>query len=240
MTDLPATHKMALVVDLARAILRAVRPWHVGFACGVVLLLAAVMLVAGFWLLAEGKEATGQPASPPEPPQPTVPQSPATVPAEDFSFAPFPTATAQLEEPRPPAIPDLSLMDVLGNLKYLPRTEEFACTSGPTEGPETFWTCWSPGDGSPITRVVTVLGDDPGSISSVTATAHRLDDREAAVFFAFVSDLCLADNDPVNPEAWVDQNISSGGSLFARSADLTLYGTKEERTLEIVASSLSF
>jgi hypothetical protein len=227
-------------VDLARAFLRAVRPWHVALACGAVLLLAATTLVAGFWLLAEGQEATGQPASPTDPPPLTAPQEPATVPAEDFSFPPLPTATAQPEESRPPAIPNLTLMEVLGNLKYLPHTEEFACTSGPTEGPETFWTCWSPGDGSPITRVVTVQGDDPGSISSVTATAHRLDDREAAEFFAFVGDLCLADNDPANPEAWVDQNISSGGSLFARSADLTLYGTKEERTLEIVASSLSF
>ena len=97
-----------------------------------------------------------------------------------------------------------------------------------------------PRNGSSITRVVTVLGDDPGSISSVTATAHRLDDREAAEFFAFVSDLCLADNDLANPEAWVDQDISSGGSLFARSAHLTLYGTKEDRTLEIVAPDLSW
>jgi hypothetical protein len=131
-------------------------------------------------------------------------------------------------------------MVVLGNLKYSPHTQEFACTSGPTEGPETFWTCWSPGNGSPITRVVTVLGDDPGSISSVTVTARGLDDREAAAFFLYVLDLCLADNDPTNPKAWVYQDISSGGIMFARSADLTLYGTKEERTLEIVAPGLSF
>ena len=130
-------------------------------------------------------------------------------------------------------------MEVLGNLKYLPHTQEFACTSGPTEGPETFWTCWSPGSGSPITRVVTVLGDDPGSISLVTATARGLEDREAAEFFGYVSDLCLADNDPANPQAWVDQNISSGATMFTRSADLTLYGTKEERTLEIVATGLA-
>ena len=87
--------------------------------------------------------------------------------------------------------------------------------------------------------MVTVLGDDPRNISSVTATARGLDDQEAAEFFAYISDLCLPANDPANPEAWVDQNISSGGSMFARSADLTLYGTKEERTLEIVATGLA-
>ena len=54
-----------------------------------------------------------------------------------------------------------------------------------------------------------------------------------------MSDLCLADNDPANPETWVDQNISSGGSQLARSADLTLYGTKEDRTLEISATGLA-
>jgi hypothetical protein len=71
----------------------------------------------------------------------------------------------------------------------------------------------------------------PGSISSVSATARGLDDQEAAEFFAYIGDLCLPGNDPANPEAWVDQNISSGGSMFAESADLTLYGTEEERIL---------
>jgi hypothetical protein len=232
-------------VNLAQAFLRTVKLWHVGFACGALPLFGVVTLVAGLWLLPKEQQASGQPAAPRDLAQPTAPQEPATptvtVPAGESSFPPLPTATAtaQPEEPQTPAIPHLSLMEVLGNLKYLPRTEEFACTSGPTEGPETFWTCWSPQDGSPITHVVTVLGDDPGSISAVTATARRLDDRDAAEFFAFVSDLCLADNDPANPEAWLHQNISSGGSLFARSADLTLYGTKEERTLEIVAPGLT-
>ena len=130
-------------------------------------------------------------------------------------------------------------MYVLSNLKHLPSTKEFACTSGPTEGPEIVWACWSPGDCSPMTRVVTVLGDDPGSLRSVTAMTHRLDDWEAAEFFAFVSDLCLADNDPANPQTWIDQNISYGGSQLARSADLTLNGTKEDRTLEIAATGLA-
>ena len=204
---------------------------------------AVVLLVAGFSLLQDTQEASGQPATLPAPAELPVPPEPATAtataPLEEFSFPPLPTATAQSEEPSPPAIPHQSLMDVLGNLKYSPHTQEFACTSGPTEGPETFWTCWSPGDGSPITRVVTVLGNDPRSISSVTVTARGLDDREAAAFFLYVLDMCLAGNDPTNSEAWVHQDISSGGIMFARSADLSLYGTKEERTLEIVASGLT-
>jgi hypothetical protein len=243
LTALLIAHKMTFVVDLAklRTLLRVVRPWHVGFALGACLLLGVVLIVAGLLLLPEGKEASGQPVTSPALPQLTTPQEPAittaTPPSGQFSFPPLPTA--QSAKPKPPAIPHLSLMEVLGNLTYLPHTKEFACTSGPTEGPETFWTCWSPGDGSAITRIVTVLGNDPGSISSVTATARGLDDQEAAEFFSYVGGLCLPDNDPTNLEAWVDQNISSGGSLFAKSADLTLYGTKQERTLEIVAPGLT-
>ena len=203
-----------------------------------------VVLVAGFSLLQEEQEASGQLATLPAPAEIPLPREPATAtatltaPAEDLPLA------SRDEEPLPeqisPTIPTLSLMDVLGNLKYLPHTEEFACTSGPTEGPETFWTCWSPGSGSPVTRVVTVLGDDPGSISSVTVTASGLDEEEAAAFFVYVLDLCLAGNDPTNTRAWVRQDISSGGIMFARSADLSLYGTKEERTLEIVAPGFGF
>ena len=44
---------------------------------------------------------------------------------------------------------------------------------------------------------------------------------------------------PANPGAWLDQNLSTERSLFARGADLTLYGTKKERTLHIVAPGLS-
>ena len=44
---------------------------------------------------------------------------------------------------------------------------------------------------------------------------------------------------PANPGAWLDQNLSTERSLFARGADLTLYGTKKERTLQIVAPGLS-
>jgi hypothetical protein len=54
-----------------------------------------------------------------------------------------------------------------------------------------------------------------------------------------VGDLCLAENNPANPGAWLDQNLSSERSLFARGADLTLYGTKRERTLQIFAPGLS-
>ena len=156
-------------MDLAklRAFSRAVKPWHVGLACGALLLFAIVLPIAGFSLLLKEQEASGQPttlpaAQLPVPQEPATTTATATVPAEEFSFPSLPTATTQPGEPRPPAIPHLTLIEVLGNLKYLPHTEEFACTSGPTEGPETFWSCWSPGDGSPITRVVTVLGDDPG------------------------------------------------------------------------------
>lgn len=47
--------------------------------------------------------------------------------------------------------------------------------------------------------------------------------------------LCLQETDPLNPEAWVKQNVVPGGQVFAEGTELSFYGTKEERTLEVVA-----
>jgi hypothetical protein len=55
---------------------------------------------------------------------------------------------------------------------------------------------------------------------------------------SYVARLSLQDTDPLNAEAWVNRNISTGGQYSAGGAELRLYGTQQARTLEIVASGL--
>jgi hypothetical protein len=54
-----------------------------------------------------------------------------------------------------------------------------------------------------------------------------------------VASLCLQESDPLNPEAWVEQNLGSGGQVFVEGAELSIYGTKEERTLQVVATGFA-
>ena len=58
---------------------------------------------------------------------------------------------------------------------------------------------------------VTLLGENPLTISSVEATASGL--SEAARFFAYVGELAFVEAGPLNAEAWLRQNLPSGGSL---------------------------
>jgi hypothetical protein len=37
----------------------------------------------------------------------------------------------------------------------------------------------------------------------------------------------------------VGQNVGSGGQVFAEGAELSIYGTKEERTLQVVATGFA-
>jgi hypothetical protein len=43
----------------------------------------------------------------------------------------------------------------------------------------------------------------------------------------------------LDPEAWVERTISSGGQYSTDVAEVRLYGTEKTRTLEIVANTLS-
>ena len=79
--------------------------------------------------------------------------------------------------------------------------------------------------------------DDPLTIFSVEATARGASEEEAASFFANVGALCLDETDPLNPEAWVRENLPTGGQIFAEGAELSVYGTREARTLQVVASA---
>jgi hypothetical protein len=150
------------------------------------------------------------------------------------------SSTELTEDPavqEPLGISGLGITDITGRLKHFPASTQFRCSGpSPTEGTGSVWICFSPSGRLLSAYEVTIVAQNPLTIRSVEATTRGVSDEKAAGFFGYVSTLTLPATDPANPEAWVDQNISSGGSLFAKSAQLTLYGTKDERTLQIVAT----
>lgn len=84
-----------------------------------------------------------------------------------------------------------------------------------------------------------MVGDDPRTIRSVTASAYNApDDAGAAEFLGYVAGLALEDTDPINAEVWVKGNVLSGGDYLAEGASLRLYGYEGARVLEVVANGL--
>jgi hypothetical protein len=166
---------------------------------------------------------------------PTASPQPATVPAA------FPEFTEEFfPEPAPEGIPGLSVMEVTGNLKHFRAEGRFVCDGpAPAEGDGSLWFCSAPEGKLPATYELTVLGDGPLTVLWVRATARGVSEEQAAEFFSYVTSLCLQDTDPLNAEAWVRQNVGPGGQVFAEGAELTIYGTKEVRTLQIVATDFA-
>jgi hypothetical protein len=72
-----------------------------------------------------------------------------------------------------------------------------------------------------------ILREGPLTVLRVGATARGLSEEQAAEFFSYVAGLCLQEGEPLNPEAWVEQNAGSGGQVFAHGAELSIYGTEE-------------
>ena len=224
-----------------------------GVRVGLTILLAVSALLslvaAAAWLVGvlPEREAVGQTSgeqtitAPPSPsPEPKTPShSPSSFPAagqEDALRNSLGRASASAPAGNPAAIPDLSLMDVIGNLKYFATDVPFRCT-GPTvtEGDNILWSCAANTRGRRGSYEVTLVGENPLTIFSVTATVHGVSKKTAASFFSYVASLCLRDTDPLNPEAWVQENVPTGGKTATRGTALSVYGTKEVRTLEIVA-----
>ena len=171
----------------------------------------------------------------PKTPSPSPSSSPAAGP-EDVLGNALGNASASAQADNPASIPDLSVMDVIGNLKYFATDVAFRC-KGPTvtEGDNILWSCAANTRGRRGSYDVSLVGDGPLTIFSVTATAHRVSEERAASFFSYVADLCLRDTDPLNPEAWMQENVPTGGQIATGGTALSVYGTKEVRTLEVVA-----
>ncbi len=158
---------------------------------------------------------------------------PSAVKPEDFPMNLGSGASFALDG-RPWEIPGLSDMDVIGELQYIPGTT-FRCPGGePTgDGRLSKRTCRSFRPGDPAVYGVTVLAD-AGATVSVAATASDAPDEEAAGVLGRVAALALADLDPLDPEAWVERTIMSGGQYLGEGAEVRLYGVQGHRTLEIV------
>ena len=225
-----------------------------GVRVGLTILLAVSaplsLVAAAAWLVGvfPEREAVGQtsreqtitaspPSVSPEPktPSPSPSSSPAAGP-EDVLGNALGNASASAQADNPAAIPDLSVMDVIGNLKYFATDVHFRCT-GPTaaEGNNILWSCAANARGERTSYDVTVVGDDPLTVISVTTTVHGVSEETAASFFSYVAGLCLPDTDPLNPEAWMQENVPTGGQTATGGTALSVYGTKEVRTLEVVA-----
>ena len=197
----------------------------------------ALLLLAWLGDRLPRQEAAGQEltvptvTAPPISPPATSPPAPVQVPELTEGFP---------SEPEPEGLPGLSVMDVIGNLKHFRAEGGFVCAGpAPTEGRGSMWRCSAPGGELPGTYELTVVGDGPLTIISVVATARGVSEEQAAKFFSYITSLCLQESDPLNPEAWVGQNLGSGGQVFAEGAELSIYGTKEERTLQVVATGFA-
>ena len=225
-----------------------------GVRVGLTILLAVSallsLLAAAAWLIGvfAEREAVGQtsrdptitaspPSVSPEPktPSPSPSSSPGAGPEDALGNA-LGNASASAQADNPAGIPDLSVMDVIGNLKYFATDVHFRCT-GPTaaESNNILWSCAANARGQRGSYDVTVVGDDPLTIFSVTATVHGVSQETAASFFSYVAGLSLPDTDPLNPEAWMQENVPTGGQTATGGTALSVYGTKEVRTLEVVA-----
>ena len=227
-----------------------------GVRVGLTILLAASALLslvaATAWLVGvfPEREAVGQTSRDPtitappsaSPAPKTASPSPSSSPAagqEDVSGNALGSASAGAQADNPAGIPDLGVMDVIGNLKYFATDVAFRCT-GPTvtEGDNILWSCAANARGGRGSYDVTLVGDDPLTIFSVTATVHGVSEETAASFFSYVAGLCLRDTDPLNPEAWMQENVPTGGQTATEGTVLSVYGTQEVRTLEVVESGV--
>lgn len=216
-----------------RELARAVEPWQailVALAAGAFLLLIAFVVIE-LWLSARALELAAAP------PQPKVQVDvPAPSPRPDLSGTLF---DEPIEGEVSAEIPGLGVMDVIGYLKYAPGESSIVC-SGPNSGSDRLiiWRCSSESNVEPVYEV-RVVGNNPRSISSVEATVHGASQEQAAAFLGYVAGLCFEETEPVNSAAWVEANVASGGQLLSGGAEITLYGTREIRTLVVAGTAAS-
>jgi len=220
-----------------------------GWALGAI---AVCLLLAATFLLTRGlgeMAALGQESTTPATTTPPSMAPPSTAPPSSAPAAPasvpslFPELTQAFSPasaaPQPRGIPGLGVTDVLGELYRFPVDGRFYCR-GPVPAEEAglnLWICSAPSARAPASHEVMVVGDDPLTVLSVRATVRGVSEEEAAKFFGYVGSLCLGQqSDPFDPVAWMEANAASGGQVFAGGAEFTVYGTKEQRTMQIVAA----
>lgn len=133
-------------------------------------------------------------------------------------------------------IPGLTEMEVIGNLQYLPDSN-FRCLGASPDQGLIRRGCTSTKDGDSAVYGVALIEEDPATVLSVRATARDASDEAVAEFLSYVARLSLGDEAGIDTESWVGRNLYSGGQYFAEGAEVRLYGTEGNRTLDIVASA---
>jgi hypothetical protein len=225
------------VSERVRTLLRAVKSGHV--AAALLLVAIAAIVVPRLGDAPPGQRAVGQEATE-EATVPLDPGSESELPAPDLP----PALDQYLAEEEPTGIPGLSVMDVIGRVGMAPPGVVLSCTGATPERGEVYlWRCQgsagSPTDsGAPAEYRVEVIGDDPNTILSVTASAYRATDAQAADFLAYVGGLAVEEPSPLEAEVWIRGNLASGDSTSSDGAALDLYGYDGARVLQVVATGL--
>jgi hypothetical protein len=200
----------------------------VGFALAMILFVMAVLVNRP-----SPHEALGQELTTPAASSPPEASAPALAPSPEFT-------QRLLTNSEPTGIPNLDVMEVIGNLKHFSPMKSWVCEGPlPAEGERILWACHGPANEASASYEVTVVGKNPLTIFSVEATVRGVSEERAAGFFTYIASLCLQETDPLNPKAWVEQNVGSGGHVIAEGTELFIYGTQEERTLQVVATGLT-
>ena len=224
---------MAGVFGPAPHSLRSKARWVVGGVLLTFLLLGAV------WVASGNEEAAGQDrqsaqqtttASPPAtPPSTASPAAPAFDELESILDDASASAAGR-EEQR--GIPGLGAVEVTGNLKNIVTDGRFPCDGPSPDGDLVLWSCAHPSGG----YAAEVVGDDPLTVFSVTATARGLPERDTEAYFAYVLELCLEEEAALDPEAWVAGSVPSGGQTFSDSVEVSVYGSEKARAMSVVST----
>lgn len=188
-----------------------------------------LVLLGMSWAALGGEEAAGQSrqattASPPA-------ASPAPAPDDLESLLDDASASAAAEE-ETDGIPGLGAVEVTGNLEHVVADGTFPCDGPSPNGGLVLWSCAHPSGG----YAVEVVGDDPLTVFSVTATARGLPERDAEAFFGYVLDLCLEEEAALDPEAWASGNVPSGGQTFSDGVEVSVYGSEKARAMSVVST----
>jgi hypothetical protein len=205
--------------------------------------LLTFLLLGAVWVAAGNEEAAGQDrqtadqtttASPsaasPSAASPSASLDPAFDELE--SILDDASASAAAEEEETGGIPGLGAVEVTGNLKHIVADGVFPCDGPSPDGDLVLWSCAHPSGG----YAAEVVGDDPLTVFSVTATARGLPERDTEAFFAYVLGLCLEEEAALDPEAWASGSVPSGGQTFSDGVEVSVYGSDKARAMSVVST----
>ena len=184
----------------------------------------------------QGRRATDQattaspPASSPSAASPPASLDPAFDALESILDEASASAAAEEEDE---GIPGLGAVEVTGNLEHAVADGRFPCEGPSPDGDLVLWSCAHPSGG----YAAEVVGDDPLTVFSVTASTRGLPERDAEAFFAYVLALCLEDEAALDAEAWVSGNVPSGGQTFSDGVEVSVYGSDKARALSVVSTN---